>query len=222
MNQLGLLLRALWWRRGLSLATLIVAAITIGAGSLGPLYARAADESTLRDQLNSHASQAALHYTFSLALATDGDLDQAIAAGPKPGAIKAYPSTVAAVVLKTNASTPAQTAGGDTGPNTQLIWRDGACAHLVLVKGRCPSAANEVVVSERTLQGNYYSWQVGGSLTLSGVLKDPGGGSQPVPSTVTIVGSYRLRDSQDPFWQGRSYFDAHPGSGKDPVIDTVD
>lgn len=223
MNQLGLLLRALWWRRGLSLATLIVAAITIGAGSLGPLYARAADESTLRDELTSSASDAALHYTFATDLATEADLDNAISAGPKPGAIKAYPQTIAAVVLPTRASTPAQVAIGDLGPNTRMVWRDGACAHFTIVQGRCASKAGEAVVSDRTLQGNYYGWKIGMTLTLADVPHDvpyAPGGPQTVPSTVTIVGSYRLRDSQDPFWQGRTYFDAHPGSGDDP--DTVD
>ena len=83
---MGLLLRALWWRRGLSLATLLVAAITIGAGSLGPLYARAADESTLRDRLTESASRRrpALHL-HRADLETDGDLGQAAALGPQAG-----------------------------------------------------------------------------------------------------------------------------------------
>lgn len=223
MNRLGLLLHALWWRRGLSAATLLVAAITIGAGSLGPLYARAADESTLQDTLRDSSSQAALHYTFGRDIETEGDLAEAEALGPKPGAISAYPTTVAAVVMPTQASTPQQVSIGDLGPKTRMIWRDGACEHFVIVSGRCPTAAGEAVVSERTLQGNYYGWQLGMTLTLSGVLRDlPAvpNGPPTGPSTVKIVGSYLLRDAQDPFWQGRVYFDAHPGAGDGP--DTVD
>ena len=218
----GLLLRALWWRRGLSLATLIVAAITIGAGSLGPLYAHAAAESTLRDALTRPGTDAALHYTFQVELDTEADLANAESRGPQPGAIKAYPDTVAAVVLNTQAATPAQVAAGIDGPRTQFVWRQDICAHLVAVRGRCPKAANEAMVSERTLQGNY-GWRIGGQLLLSGVKHDlPGASSttQPVPSTVTIVGSYQLADSQDAYWRGRVYFNAHPNKGDEP--DNVD
>jgi putative ABC transport system permease protein len=223
VNRLGLLLHALWWRRGLSAATLLVAAITIGAGSLGPLYARAADESTLQDTLRDSASQAALHYTFGRDIETEGDLAQAEALGPKPGAISAYPTTVAAVVMPTQASTPHQVSIGDLGPKTRMIWRDGACEHFVIVTGRCPTAAGEALASERALQGDYYGWQLGMSLTLSGVRHDlPFGTGGPTtgPNTVKIVGTYLLRDAQDSFWQGRVYFDAHPGAGDGP--DTVD
>jgi putative ABC transport system permease protein len=172
VDRLGLLLRALWWRRGLSAATLLVAAITIGAGSLGPLYARAADESTLHDRLASAPTQAALHYSFGRDLQTEGDLAQAIALGPRAGSIRAYPQAVAAVVLPTRTRTPQQVGNGDLGPTTQMVWRDGSCAHLTIVRGRCPTGPNEAVASERTLAGDYYGWQVGMRLQLPGVVHD--------------------------------------------------
>jgi len=215
----GLLLRALWWRRGLSLATLIVAAITIGAGSLGPLYAHAAAESTLRDALNRQAADAGLHYTFTTELDTETDLPNAEDRGPRPGSIKAYPNIIPAVVIDTRGATPAQAKANDNGPRTHMVWRQDVCAHLRMVRGRCPSRAGEVIVSDRTLQGDYYGWRVGGQLRLSNVLQDVPGGD-PVPSTVTVVGSYQLVNSQDVYWQGRHYFDELPGSGDGP--DTVD
>jgi putative ABC transport system permease protein len=218
----ALLLRALWWRRGLSAATLLVAAITIGAGSLGPLNARAADESTLRDRLTGSASDAALHFTFTRNIQTEDSLAAVAALGPKPGSIKAYPSTVVAGVLGVRASMPAQVAIGDQGPRTRMIWRTDACAHLVLIQGRCPSRPGEALASERTLQGNYYGWQVGTRLVLSGAPQTIGSAGGPEQSgiPVTLVGAYRLRKATDPYWQGRNYFDAHPGSGDGP--DTVD
>lgn len=222
MERFALLVRALRWRRGLSLATLIVAAITIGASSLGPIYARAAGESTLRDRLNSSASDAALHFTFTRDISTEGDLEQTIGLGPTPGAIKAYPSVLTAIAMPTSGSTGQQVATGEVGPNTKLVWRQGSCAHFVLVEGRCADRAGEVVVSERTLQGDYYGWQIGTMLTLNNVTQDATDGMHTVPVTVRIVGAYRLRDALDPFWEGRSYFDAHPGSGDGDVSDTVD
>jgi len=220
---MGLLLRALWWRRGLSLATLIVAAITIGAGSLGPMYARAADESALRDLLSSPGVDASLHYTFTVELDTMADLANAEGRGPRPGSITGYPTAVGSVLLSTQAGTPAQALVGNRGPRTQAVYRDGLCAHLVMVQGRCPTRAGEVVVSERTLQGGYYGWRLGQPLRLSGVAHDvqaPDGSTVAAPTTVTVVGSYVLADSQDPYWFGRNYFNAHPGSGDGP--DTVD
>ncbi|MDQ1739450.1 MAG: hypothetical protein QOE53_1102, partial [Pseudonocardiales bacterium] len=165
-GRLALLLRALWWRRGLSAATLLVAAITIGAGSLGPLYARAADESTLRDRLTGSATDAALHFTFPRTIETEGALDATVALGPKPGTIAAYPSTLVAAVLPVRAAMPVQAANGDRGPNTRLIWRTDACAHFVLTRGRCPSRPGEALASERTLAGDYSGWQVGTRLLL--------------------------------------------------------
>ncbi len=219
---MGLLLRALWWRRGLSLATLIVAAITIGAGSLGPLYAHAAAESTLRDALSRPGTDAGLHYSFQVELNTEADLTDAETRGPQPGSIKAYPDIVPAVVLNTQAGTPAQLNAGDPGPYTQMVWRQDVCAHLVLVRGRCPTRAGEAIVSERTLQGDYYGWRIGGPLQLSKVKHDVAGSGSgtPVPSTVTVVGSYQLANSEDVYWQGRTYLNAAPGAGDGP--DTVD
>jgi hypothetical protein len=217
----GLLLRSLWWRRGLSLATLIVAAITIGAGSLGPLYAHAAAESTLRDALNRQGADAGLHYTYSVELDTEDDLIAAESRGPQPGSIKAYPDIIPAVVLPTQAATPAQVTAGNNGPRTQLVWRQDVCAHMRMVRGRCPNKAGEVMVSERTLQGDYYGWRVGGQLRLSNVPQAVPGGD-PVPSVVTVVGSYQLINSQDVYWQDRHYFDAAPGAGAGDQPDTVD
>lgn len=199
-----------------------MAAITIGAGSLGPLYARAADESTLRDRLTESASDAALHFTFIRDLQTDGDLDLAAGSGPKPGSIKAYPNTLVATVLPIRASLPEQVAIGDVGPISQLVWRTDACAHLVLTRGRCPSKPGEALASERTLAGTYYGWTVGSRLTLSGILDASVSAAQLEPTgvAVTIVGAYRQRTANDAFWQGRSYFNARPGAGDGP--DTVD
>ena len=51
MPRVPLLLRGLWWRRGLTGAVLAVAVATTTTAALGPLYARAAAESTLQDHL---------------------------------------------------------------------------------------------------------------------------------------------------------------------------
>lgn len=214
---MGLLLRALWWRRGLSLATLLVAAITIGAGSLGPLYARAADESTLRDALIASAGSASLHYTFPRDIQTESDLADTAALGPKPGSIRGFPRTVLAAVIPTRASTLDQ---NGTGPRTQFIWRQDVCQHVVMASGHCPNGPDQLMVSERTVQ-SAYGWKVGVKLELDSVHHDdPSGIAAPQDTVLTIVGSYRQKDVADPYWYSHPYFDAHPGTSTAP--DTVD
>lgn len=216
---MGLLLRALWWRRGLSVATLIVAVITIGAGSLGPLYGRAADESTLRDALIDSAGPASLHFTFTRDLQTEGDLDTAAALGPKPGSIRGFPTLVVAAEAKTRAALPTQVAAGNSGPRSKFVWRQDICAHVRIVSGHCVSGAGQAIISERTAQGGY-GWKPGATLELDSLYRDSTSGGQGGSEQLLIVGTYRQRDTTDPYWYSHDYFDAHPGHGDDP--DTVD
>ena len=217
-----LLLRALWWRRGLSLATLLVAAITIGAGSLGPLYAHAADESVLRDHLSQSAVESALHLTYDTTAQDSDSLAVVAAQGPKPGSIRGYPTVSSADVVDTTAAGPPQT-DPDSHLTTQLVYRAGYCEHLAMTRGRCPTAAGEVVVSERTLADPDYGWKIGMTITLDDVqLASTTPGTQaPAPARLTIVGAYRQRLTDDPFWQDRHYFDAHPNGDKADTIDDV-
>ena len=50
-----LFLRGLRWRRGFSAAVLLVGIICAAVAAIGPLYARAAGESTLTDELRAAA-----------------------------------------------------------------------------------------------------------------------------------------------------------------------
>ena len=51
MESLRLALRGLRWRAGSSLAVLVVAVVAMAGAALGPLYARSAAESLVRDGL---------------------------------------------------------------------------------------------------------------------------------------------------------------------------
>jgi len=55
---LTLAVRALWFRKGVSLAVLLVATVTTAAAAAGPLYLRAGGESVLRDALTAPAQDA--------------------------------------------------------------------------------------------------------------------------------------------------------------------
>ena len=108
-----------------------------------------------------------------------------------------------------------------SGVVTTLVYRDGACAHLVVVAGRCPSAPNEAMASQRTVGSQYYGFRLGVSVGLGAplnVFNQP----MPDPSAVRIVGVYRAKDTADPFWFGQELFAAAIGGNDRPnAIDSL-
>lgn len=204
-----MLLRALWWRRGLSAAVLLVGAVTMGAAALGPVYARAAGESTLRDTLTLAGSTAGLQFEdhpFGYEMTTgSGQFAAAQAKAPAPGFIRGYPDRIGSILTLTGAALPS----GEDRVKTAMVWRANACAHFIISSGRCPTKQGEALVSLRTVQSGY-GWKLGGVVVL-GV-----GDGTPL----TIVGAYTPRDTDDTFWFRRGYFNAAAALGDGP--DTVD
>jgi hypothetical protein len=202
-------LAGLWWRRGTSSALFAVAAVTMGAAALGPMYARAAGESTLRDQLSQAGTATGLTFQdvpFGYDLQTAiSAFDRAQAKAPPPGSVRGYPTRIGSIDVAVSAQ-----AGEGEGGTSALVWRQGACAQLHIVQGRCPERAGQALVSRRTLDSGE-GWRLGGTVeTSAGPLR--------------IVGSYVPRDSTGPFWFGRNYFDAAPAYGnplQPPTFDTV-
>ena len=200
----SLLVRGLLARRGLAVAVLIAACLTTAAAALGPMYARAAAESTLRDELLAATSdQTGLHLGFAAPpvdiLLPPAKFDRAVREAPQR--VPFYGRPIGTMDWQVDAST------GDGGARAPAIWRDGACAHLVMTRGRCPQHAGEAVVSARTLTIEGLGWRQGSTLTLSDVTP---GSTESVP--VRIVGVYRPRSVEDPFWFGVDYFQ----EGEDP------
>ncbi|MCW2523751.1 MAG: hypothetical protein JWO63_2086 [Frankiales bacterium] len=204
--------RALWWRRGLSLAILLVGVIGTAVATLGPLYARAAAESTLNDRLTSSpGASTGLSFVGAGDLSDPATLSDQLARSPQPGSITGYPSTI----LGSSTLITAQVPGEIGNVNSTLVYRQGECQHLVVVSGRCPTAPGEALVDDNAVH-DAPSWRLGQRLNLN--LQGPGAGSPggnaiPLPGNaltpVVIVGSYRPADPDDPYWFGRSYFTGH-------------
>jgi hypothetical protein len=170
----------------------------------------AASESTLRDELTLAPSEdSGLHYEQSYyANSRTPHILQIVARyakdTPKAGAIKGYPRTISSLYWETGASVPS-TEGAETG----LVWRQGECAHLNIVKGKCPTAAGEAIVSRRTVSSPF-GWKLGSTLTLKN------------GQTVKIVGLYTPKNASDPFWFGHNYFDATAATFSTPnIVDSV-
>ncbi len=226
MPRVPLLVRGLWWRRGLTGAVLAVAVATTTTAALGPLYARAAAESTLQDHLTQAGPSAGLAFKADLDIGTPADYAAARREVPGPGQLNGYDRVIAGLYTASGVGTSLATSG--SGPpqgavRTHLVWRDGQCRHLVIVSGRCPTGPNEALVSQRTIDAKVYQWTLGRAIDLGPITlpDDPNyGDTVPVPESVHIVGSYRPKDTGDPFWFGYNYFDAQPGGDDGP--DTVD
>src|SRR5215469_9558633 len=201
-----LLVRGLWWRRGLSGAVLAVGAVVMGAAVLGPLYARAAGESTLRDELTQAGPATGLEfqdipYGFELAVSVS-HFARAESMTLAPGAVRGYPTRIGSIYVETSAHAAA-------GPSVKvgMLWRAGACAHLIIVSGHCPGGAGQVLVSQRTVNGGY-GWRLGGQVSFAAGV------------TARIVGTYVPRDPQEAYWFGHEYFRASVAALDRP--DTID
>jgi len=217
----SLFLRGLWWRRGLTAALLAVSVVTTLAAALGPLYARAAAESILQDHLAEAGPDAGIAMRGLVDIGSPGAYQALAAQAPKPGEINGYDRQIAGIYTP-HAVAASQPRPGHNTVKTFLAWRDGACEHLVIVSGRCPTAPNEALASQRTVDAGIYGWHLGSTLHLGEVTSvnvTIDGAAPTPPAPVKVVGTYRPRDAQDPFWFGRDYF-AERGALDGP--DTVD
>jgi hypothetical protein len=212
MARLGLLGTRLWWRRGSSIAVLAVALTATLTAVVGPMYAGAAAESTLRQVLMSApADESGLHVQAQTDVTVDplAPILRILPAGFSP----AYPTAIPTLRVDTRVQGP-----GDVQPVvSHVVWRAGTCAHVRFVAGRCPAGPNDVMVSARTAVPTW-GLRLGATMTVTGLLQNkvlPNSGGVPVPSpgVLRIVGVYQPRDVDDPFWFGHNYFDAHLGSG---------
>ena len=200
------LLRGITARRWSSLALLVTGALTVAAATLGPLYARAAQESVLHDALTSAPAVATGLHTESAANVGQASVVSGIeGTDPAAGFVPQYPTRI--VGLRADAIVHPPNPTQEPNP-TRVVARDGSCGHLVVLGGRCPTAAGEVMVSQRTLDGGY-GYRLGGTVEL------------PQGSSLTVVGAYRPVAADDAFWFGRSYFNA-TRSYVDGKGDTVD
>ena len=210
---LTLVLRALWFRRGVSLAVLLVATITTAAAAAGALYQRAGGESVLRDALvAAPVSTSGVDVSYADVPQNDPmrTLREQIARAGVPFAhTRAVPSLQNTV----------RTNGANGAARTRVLWRDGACTHLRVVKGRCPRGPTEALVSTRMSRtggfglGDPIVACPGAPVTFQ-ACAEPGG-----VVSLTVVGTYSLPGA-DPYWFDGAYFDAHAGNADLP--DTYD
>ena len=184
---LRLALRALWFRRGVSLAVVAVATFVVAAAAAGPLYLRAAGESILQDAVRTAGPDAAGLEALLVGPrsrepgpALDAAVGRALARGRAHGT----------PIRATEVDVTAEGAGG-AAVQVRLTARDRVCDQL-RITGRCPAAAGEVVASERLAQ----RLGVGSGGRIAAGTGEP----------LAVVGTYVPRDETAPYWFRRAYF----------------
>jgi hypothetical protein len=120
-----------------------------------------------------------------------------------PGALHGYPTRIGSIYLPTGGHAP-----DISGAKTALLWQQGACAHLIISSGHCPTGPGQAMISKRTADGDY-GWKPGTTLTFTAGVK------------LTVVGTYTPRNPDGAFWFGQNYFDAAPGNGHPDTVDAV-
>jgi len=188
----------MWFRRGLSLAVLVLASLVVGGAVTGPLFLRSAGESVLRDTLDQ-----ALPVGRIVSDQISGTVHQhplTVVERFNAARLKGFPTLsrlleppVASLEVRGVAGSP-----GITGDSTPLVYREGVCANVHLVEGRCAEKPGSVMVSA-TSAGSQ-RWSVGAPLLIDG-------------RRVTIAGIYAPLDPVGDYWAGRPYFAAFSGSG---------
>lgn len=188
-------------------------AIVVAAAALGPLYARAVEQSVLRAGLTAAAG------TSTSLVVTDATAHPispaALADRIRPAVPALYDAPVG------GAEAPVLLAVPGTPARTRLTARDDICRHVQVVQGRCPTAAGEVLVSRRAMTGA----TVGGGLAVGSEVtarSGPAGGGG-VRQRLSVVGVYDGLDPSAPYWSGREVplVAAADSGGRDRVVDDL-
>ena len=191
-------LRGLAQRGGSTLMIAAVALVATAAAAAGPVYYQAARTSILRDTLAA-ASIPGRGYEANETGALPGLLNQLT------GAVSSQLSRDLAALHGRGLFAPAIDSIETTLPypaeqtSIPLVWRTGVCGQL-RVRGGCPVAANQVMVSTRLDAVTH--WSVGQRISFPGW------------RPLTITGIYRLPNPNRAYWFGRGslYFSVGRGS----------
>jgi putative ABC transport system permease protein len=208
---------ALRHRPGQAVLIVILAGVVSASAALGPLYARAAEQSVLRTVLSeAPAADRGIVVTSSN---NRPPSPQQLAAGVGGVRTRGYGAPIggADVSVTVRGFT---ISGGSTEAAAQLTSRVGLCRHLVLVTGTCTESAaggSAVLVS----QGNARAFDIG----VGDQLRLSDANDHTIALTATVAGIYRPFDASGDFWFGRSANAAIPptrqGESSPTVLDAI-
>ncbi|HEX6499692.1 MAG TPA: FtsX-like permease family protein [Micromonosporaceae bacterium] len=198
-----LVLAMLRARAGRAVVVSLLTVVAVAAAVAGPVFLAAADRSTIATEV-AHAT------SFELTLQARDSVDLTRQRD------RSF-ETTAPGLLSGPGLTPIFTAEFGvylTGPKdsdgTRLTFREGVCAHLRMVEGRCPIGTDEVVLAEATAAR--FGVHTGQSVVEhESVITQDGPVAVGPPATLAVVGVFQIRDPDERYWADQRYVDAGPG-----------
>jgi hypothetical protein len=213
---LRLALQGLWFRRSTALIVMVLATVASAAAVVAPLYARAAEESILRDTLrraDAYTLAVQVEVPQAGAAAGRGEAGQGEFTVGEVERLLAHPAFGAPRLSYTGAGKYAPDAGPWAGGDVlgTVVERDGICDHLPVVEGRCPEAAGEGMLARRSL--DLLGARLGDTVRMVVDNSSVGPGVTPPTLALRVVGAYEPVPVEQPYWAGRPYFDAFNPNG---------
>jgi hypothetical protein len=206
---------ALRHRPGQAVLIVILAGVVSASAALGPLYARAAEQSVLRTVLTE--APAPDRGVVVNSSTNRPPSPEQLASGVGSVLTRGYGAPIggADVSVTVRGFT---VSGGSAEAGAQLTSRAGLCRHLVLVTGTCTdSTAGTVLVSQRNADA--FDIGVGDQLRLADA------NDHTITLTTTVAGIYRPFDASGDYWFGRSANAAvpppRPGEPSPTVLDAI-
>ncbi|GGF47559.1 hypothetical protein GCM10011519_22010 [Marmoricola endophyticus] len=198
--------KRLRYRRAQALVLLALAALVTTCAVFAPLFTRATQQALVRTDLASRPVETSGLQMRSDRLRSDGDLIASASPIPAP--------------LRRQLGRPIRSDSADapvlpetlTSPDGTIEWRDGFCAHLV-VRGRCPRAIGEVLVSEGDVR--HYGYAVGQRIVIGADSAQASEGGLRPELPLRVVGVYRQKPSA--YWFGRQVAVSSGAEGGGPI-----
>ena len=191
-----------------ALLVVLLSAVVTASAALGPLYARAVEQSVLKNVLaDAPVSESSITVLATgAAPPSPAELARGVRGATPPQFGRPLQGSDTPVDLRVatagTGSIGSGRPGADDRPDARgrLVSRAGMCAHLELAEGRCARAAGEVLVSR--LAAGVTGVGVGDSMRVASqpVGSDPG---EPPGRSVSVVGVYEQPAPGDAFWSGR-------------------
>jgi putative ABC transport system permease protein len=210
---LGLLLRGMRWRLGVSLLTILTSAVAVGAAVLGPLYLSTAGDSVMRTTIRSapvyeRGATVSPPPGQSVSLPKLARAEQTVEG--LGGRQRWYGAPITSVVSSVQFVI-------DRSPlRSQLLFRTGICGYLHFEAGGCSLGPGDVLISTRSAKELH--------ATLGSTLEAGADGS-PTPIRLKITGVYAVPNLQLSYWwdSGSGYFPFGQTTGPNhlPEIDSL-
>jgi putative ABC transport system permease protein len=207
---IALVLAMVWTRRAQAVTLALLSMFAVAAAVAAPAYLRAADRAVAAGQVRT-ATPAERGLTISGQQDDRNDqgngeprfADFAAALTKLPGFDYVYAAEYSTIGLEK-----------DIHYRTRLVYRQDACAHLTLLRGRCLIGEGDVVVGEQTAKR--YALRTGDQITLrfatfNDDIRTPIYLADGAPAKLTVVGVYRVPAPDSTYWGTHGYFAAYPG-----------